>query len=94
MAKGRKAKDDNLFGSALGEHIAARGLTQSDLSRETKKSQPYINMVVKGHRAPAPEWINLVADTLGLPKKERARLHYAAAKDQGYELPDLDLTKK
>jgi len=61
-------------------------MTQSDLAESLGRSPSYTNQVMTGRKGASPEWVELVADTLRLSKADRRKLHFAAAKDQGYQL--------
>jgi transcriptional regulator with XRE-family HTH domain len=87
--KGR-AEYQTAFGKALDRQLSKRGLRQADLARATKASPAYVNRLMSGEKV-SPEWADIIADTLGLPQKERAELHTAAAISWGFK---LDLTKK
>lgn len=91
---GKDRENAKLFAKLFGESLDAKGVSQTDLAQRVGTAPSYANQWATGKRVPSPEWINLIADTLGLQKAERTRLHYAAAKDAGYELPELDLTRK
>ena len=74
------------FGRLVSDKLTASSMTQRDLSERTGLSQPYVNQVITGARRPDASWADLVADTLKLPRKDRAELHRAAAKDHGFKL--------
>ncbi|MBL8552434.1 MAG: helix-turn-helix transcriptional regulator [Hyphomonadaceae bacterium] len=59
------------------------------MAKAAGSSQPYLNQVVRGERKPSADWLDLVADTMELTDEERAKLHRAGAKDQGFKI-DLD----
>jgi len=66
-------------------------MTQLDLTKAVGKHPAYTNQVLTGGRRPSPEYVDLVANALGLSDKERVALHRAAAHDHGFK---LDLTRK
>jgi len=61
-------------------------MSQADLAEAVGKSHAYTNQTLTGRKSASPEWVNLVAETLRLSRKQRTTLHRAAAKDQGYEI--------
>lgn len=71
---------------ALGEILAGRGLTQYRAAKMAGTSQPFLNQVAQGRRRASAEWIDLMADALGLEEAERGRLHRAAARDHGFRI--------
>jgi cyanate lyase len=86
----RRARFRTEFGVALSVELAKRQMTQVDLAEQMGRSVSYTNQVMSGRRGASPEWVELVADTLRLTREKRQKLHFAAAKDHGYQ---LDLTK-
>ena len=66
-------------------------MSQRELADRVGASPSYLNQVMTGRKKPDADWANLVANALGFQDEQRKRLHYAAAKDLGF---DLDLTKK
>lgn len=80
----RKAIDTN-FGYAVSKILASRSMSQGVLARLTKKNASYTNHVMTGYRKPSPEYVDLVANTLNLDAKTRARLHRDAALDNGFK---------
>jgi len=87
----RRSPYDTAFGASTSEFLAKRRMTQLDLTKAVGKHPAYTNQVLTGIRRPSPEYVDLVANALGLSDKERVVLHRAAAKDHGFK---LDLTKK
>ena len=79
-----------LTAEALGEILAGRKLSQARAASASGFSQPYLNQVATGKRLPSADWVDTVANALGLSPEERERLHRAAAKDHGFK---IDLTK-
>jgi transcriptional regulator with XRE-family HTH domain len=77
-------------GASLGDILAGRGLSQASAAARARISQPYFNQVVRGRRLASADWIDTVANALGLDAIEREKLHRAAAKDHGFK---IDLTK-
>lgn len=69
---------------------SSSGLTQSDIAANADTTQSYYSQVVTGDRKPSAQWIDLVADAMALSKKDRRRLHTAAARDHGF---DVDLSE-
>ena len=61
-------------------------MSQADLAEAVGKPHAYTNQTLTGRKSASPGWVNLVAETLRLSSKQRATLHRAAAKDQGYEI--------
>ncbi len=88
MSKAAKTE----FGQSVAAHLRERGMTQEDLAEATGMSQPYTNQILTGRKTASARWADLVADALKLAPKERAGLHAAAAKDNGFkiELPPFD----
>jgi transcriptional regulator with XRE-family HTH domain len=80
-----------LTAEALGEILAGRNVSQARVASAAGFSQPYVNQIATGKRLPPADWIDTVANALGLSPKERERLHRAAAKDHGFK---IDLTKR
>lgn len=78
------------FGAALNDQLSKRQMRQSDLARATGVTSTYINRLASGYASPSPEWVDLIADTLKLQKRERGRLHAAAARSRGYRIDLLD----
>ena len=76
--------------ASLGDILAGRGLSQASAAARANISQPYFNQIAKGRRLASAEWIETVANALGLDEAERAALHRAAARDHGFK---IDLTK-
>jgi len=79
------------FGASLSRKLQGARLNQPQLAEKIGASKPYVNQMLTGRRKPSPEWVDLIADTLGLGDKERVELHRAAARDSGFK---IDLTKK
>lgn len=88
MAGGSDRKTE--VGASLGDILSERGISQAAAAARAEMSQPYFNQVVKGRRLASADWIDTVANALGLGRKERAELHRAAARDHGFK---IDLTK-
>jgi cyanate lyase len=74
------------FGSAVADALAERQMSQLDLASTLGKSLAYTNQTLTGRKSASPQWVNLVAEALRLSSAQRAHLHRAAAKDQGYEI--------
>jgi predicted transcriptional regulator len=74
------------FGAALDAQVRRRRLTQSSVATAAGVSQPYINRLIKGTATASPEWIEIIAETVGADQEERQRLHRAAARDRGYKI--------
>ncbi len=72
--------------ASLGDILAERGLSQASAAARANISQPYFNQVAKGRRRASAEWIETVANALGLGEEERAELHRAAARDHGFKI--------
>jgi hypothetical protein len=89
----RRARFRTEFGAALSVSLAERQMTQSDLATAANRSPSYTNQVMSGRKGASPEWVNLIADTMKLSKQERQKLHAAAARDHGYDIPDLSEDK-
>jgi cyanate lyase len=82
----RRSSTKSTFGAAVSSLLTERRMSQADLAEAVGKSHAYTNQTLTGRKSASPEWVNLVAETLGLSRKQRATLHRAAAKDQGYEI--------
>lgn len=82
----RRTPSDCEFGAAVSAALTERRMSQHDLADAVGKSVAYTNQTMTGRKSASPQWVNLVAETLKLTTKERAALHRAAAKDQGYEI--------
>jgi cyanate lyase len=82
----RRSSTNSTFGAAVSTLLAERRMSQADLAQAVGKSHAYTNQTLTGRKSASPEWVNLVAQTLRLSPKQRATLHRAAAKDQGYEI--------
>lgn len=80
------------FGATVSGVLKSRGMRQEDLAEAVGRSQSYTNQVLNGQRSPSAQWADLVANALALSPEDRANLHPAAAKDNGFkiELPDFD----
>jgi transcriptional regulator with XRE-family HTH domain len=76
-------------GKTLSKILRTRKISQYSAAAASDTSQPYFNQVANGRRTPSADWLNLVANALGLSDEERVKLHRAAAKDHGFEI-DLD----
>lgn len=76
-------------GATLSRYLIERGITQSVAASSSGTSKPYLNQIITGHRKAAPEWLDLIADTLKLSRLDREKLHRAGALDHGFK---LDLT--
>lgn len=74
------------FGTSVASLLHHRGITQEQLAETTGMSQPYTNQIVNGRRIASSRWADLVADALALTATERAKLHGAAAKDNGFKI--------
>lgn len=79
------------FGSSVSNTLTELNLTQSDLSRKLGKNPVYVNHIMTGYRKPSPEYVDLIATALNLNRRDRIKLHKAAATDHGWK---LDLTKE
>ena len=82
----RRTSNTNAFGAAVSRALVERQMSQADLAGALGKSPAYTNQTLTGRKSASPEWVNLVAQALQLSPKQRASLHRAAAKDQGYEI--------
>src|SRR5262245_42322917 len=82
----RRSSTKSTFGAAVSSLLTERRMSQADLAEAVGKSHAYTNQTLTGRKSASPEWVNLVAETLRLSPKQRATLHRAAAKDQGYEI--------
>lgn len=76
-------------GGALSALLSARGVSQYAVAKASSTSQGYLNQVVSGERRASAEWLDTIADALGLSEEERLKLHRAAARDHGFK---IDLT--
>lgn len=85
----RRARFRTEFGAALSVRLAERQMTQADLATAAGKAASYTNSVMSGRKGASPEWVNLIAQTLNLSTEERQKLHAAAARDHGFDIPDL-----
>jgi transcriptional regulator with XRE-family HTH domain len=74
------------FGKYVSALLKSRDMTQDHLAAATGMSQPYTNQVVNGRKTASARWADLVADALKLSPDERAKLHAAAAKDNGFKI--------
>lgn len=86
----RRKTTPSPFGETVLKHLSASGETQANLAAAANVSPAYVNNTLMGRKAVSPTWADLIADVLALDPKDRARLHYEAARTQGYK---LDLTK-
>lgn len=84
----RRAQFRTEFGAALAVNLAQRRMTQLDLARSVGTSRSYTNQTMSGRKGASPQWVNLVAESLGLSAEERVKLHTAAARDAGYDVPE------
>lgn len=75
------------FGRAASSMLSARSSTQTNLAASTGKSLSYVNQTMTGAKRPSAQWADLIADAMGLDDEERTKLHIAAAKDHGFNLP-------
>jgi hypothetical protein len=89
----RRAQFRNEFGAALAVSLAERRMSQLDLATASNRSPSFTSQVMNGRKGASPEWVNLIADTMNLSKQERQKLHAAAARDRGYDIPDLSEDK-
>jgi hypothetical protein len=87
----RRSPYGTAFDDWTSELLAKRRMTQLDLTKAVGQHPAHTNQVLTGGRRPSPEYLDLVANALGLSDKERVALHSAAAKDHASK---LDLTKK
>ena len=83
----RQARFRTEFGAALTVRLAERRMTQADLATAAGRSPSYTNQVMSGRKGASPEWVNLIAGTLGLSVEDRQKLHAAAARDHGFDVP-------
>lgn len=88
----RTASTDTAFGLAVSTVLSEKQITQLELATRTSRSASYVNQTLTGRKSVSPEWVNLVADALELSKKQRAKLHVAAAIQHGFEI-DLGFYK-
>lgn len=79
------------FGETLDNFLVSRRMRPIDVANSTGKSPSYVTRTMQGTRTVSPEWVNEVADVLGLNPEQTRLLHTMAAIDAGYK---LDLTKK
>jgi transcriptional regulator with XRE-family HTH domain len=78
------------FGTAVASILKARGLTQEALAQAAGKSQSYTNQILTGTKTASAQWADLVTTALSLSAQESAKLHAAAARDNGFK---IDLPK-
>ena len=81
----RRSPYDTAFGASTSKLLAKRRMTQLDLTNAVGKHPAYTNQVLTGGRRPSPEYVDLVANALGLSDQERIALHRSAAKDYGFQ---------
>lgn len=74
------------FGRALDEQLGQRGMSQSKLAIAMQKSPSYLNRVMLGKRGTSPQWVDLVADMLGVSPEVRREMHRAGARDAGWKI--------
>jgi cyanate lyase len=85
-SKRRLNAASSAFGTAVADALAERQMSQLDLASSLGKSLAYTNQTLTGRKSASPQWVNLVAEALRLSSTQRAELHRAAARDQGYEI--------
>jgi transcriptional regulator with XRE-family HTH domain len=90
MTGNSKARYRTAFGRALGQQLAARGMTFADGAKNLGVTAAYVSKLTAGTTHPSPGWLDLIATSLSLTEEERVGLHRAAAQDKGYK---LDLSK-
>lgn len=78
--------DEGRFARALTEALARHGLSQTAAAARLESSVSYVNQLATGRKRPSGEQVDKVAAALRLPPAERARLHYAAARDAGFRV--------
>lgn len=83
----RGARFRTEFGAALDAQLAPRGLRQSDVASATGRSASYLNQTMTGAKPALPEWVDIIAEAIGLDEEQRQALHRAAARDRGYKIP-------
>lgn len=97
------AQDDNQererfrteFGAALDAQLRKRSLRQTDLARQLGVSRQAINRTLSSESySVTPSTVNRIGAAIGANAQEIQTLHYAAAKDRGYVLPDLMIENK
>lgn len=85
------------FGQEVKPLLESSGTSQVSLgvsisvARGEPVSTAYVNHTLSGAKKPNAEWVELVANALNVTPEQRARLHRAAAMDNGFK---LDLTTK
>lgn len=82
----RQTKYETAFAKALSEQLSAKQTNQSALAQTISASPTYISKVMNGERTVSPKWAELIANALELSRKERAKLHQAAARDAGFKI--------
>lgn len=78
------------FGAYLDEQIHHGRTSTGELAGHLQRSESYISQIKTGLKNAGPKAVDKIADALGAPDEERARMHLAAAKDAGFKirLPD------
>ena len=86
----RRNPTNSAFGTSVSNALAEANVSQRELADRVGASPSHLNQVLTGRKKPNAGWADLVAGALRLQDEQRKQLHYAAAKDLGF---DLDLTK-
>jgi transcriptional regulator with XRE-family HTH domain len=89
VTEDNRSKFASAFGAALSEQLERRSLTQSGLAKSLGTTPSYVSHTMAGRKSVSPEWVEMVADVLSLDKRERTKLHYAAAIDTGFKLEPI-----
>lgn len=91
---GRKPTYRTHVGISVGASLTETGMSQEELAKEIKESQSTVSKRLAGSLPPNAEWLNAIATAMKFSDEKRRRLLLAGAKDRGFILDDLDLTKK
>lgn len=92
---GRKPTYRTHVGVSVGEILTETGMSQAELAKamDLGERQSTVSKKLADPTASNAEWLNAVAKATALSEDRKRKLFYAAAKDHGFILDDVDLTK-
>lgn len=76
-------------GGLIKGYLTDRSVTLSALAKDIGVSRVNLSVAANGRRHLSSSWADMIATGLGLNEEERADLHRAAARDNGFR---IDLT--
>lgn len=86
MTSNSKARNYTEFGASVSNSLTGANWSAADLARALNVTGSQVSHLMTGLRKPAPQWVDLIADTLNMSEDQRKELHRTAARQYGFKL--------